>query len=285
MALNVHKFSNYRLVQQIGRGTYGTVYKCKRLKDSETVVVKEICVNFSDHVSFESVKNEIVILAKLSHPNIIGYHETFYNDHSVFIVMEYASKGTLSSYLTSKTIKLPEMEVLHILSQIAMGVQYIHSKGILHRDLKCENIFLSAGLVVKIGDFGISKILLNQSKAFSVIGTPYYQSPELCQNKPYGYKSDMWAIGCILYEMCTLRKAFDATTLAGLVMKIMEAKITPIDPGTYSTPLWNIIQGLLCFDPDLRPSAVQLLCHPLIAQLVFKAYSHSFQDLQGCFHS
>jgi len=101
-------------------------------------------------------------------------------------------------------------------------LQYIHHKRILHRDIKTSNIFLTSNGTVKIGDFGISKVLENTlDQASTVVGTPYYMSPEVCENKPYTFKSDVWALGCVLYELCTLKHAFDANNLLGLIFKIM----------------------------------------------------------------
>ncbi len=101
---------------------------------------------------------------------------------------------------------LPEEEIANLFSQIVLPLQLVHSRQILHRDLKTQNIFLTKTQDhVKIGDFGISKILSSKSKAYSVVGTPCYISPELCEGKPYNQKSDVWALGCVLYEMCTLK--------------------------------------------------------------------------------
>ena len=104
-------------------------------------------------------------------------------------------------------------------------MKYIHDLKILHRDLKTSNIFLTSNGQIKIGDFGISKILQETNEnAQTTVGTPYYLSPEICQNKPYSYKSDVWSLGCILYELCTLRHAFNSSNLLGLVYKIVEEK-------------------------------------------------------------
>lgn len=115
-----------------------------------------------------------------------------------------------------------------------MSLEYIHGRKVIHRDLKTQNIFLTGNNTVKLGDFGISKVLENTNGlAMTVVGTPYYMSPEVCQNQPYTYKSDVWALGCVLYELCTLKHAFAADNLLGLVYKIVQDKHEPI-PSIYS---------------------------------------------------
>lgn len=118
---------------------------------------------------------------------------------------------------------------MHYFVQMLLSLQAIHSHHILHRDLKTQNIMLDrTQKVVKIGDFGISKVLSSKSKANTVVGTPCYISPELCEGKPYDEKSDIWALGCVLYEMASLRKAFDAANLPALVLKIMRGTFVSV---------------------------------------------------------
>ena len=105
---------------------------------------------------------------------------------------------------------------MHLFVQLLLSLQHVHSKQILHRDLKTQNILLNKDRdVVKIGDFGISKVLSSKSKAFTVVGTPCYISPELCEGKPYNQKSDIWAVGCVLYELLSLKRAFEAAVSNG----------------------------------------------------------------------
>jgi len=127
-----------------------------------------------------------------------------------------------------------ETTILNWFVQLCLSLEYIHGRRMLHRDLKSQNVFLTANNTVKLGDFGISKVLESTNDvAMTVQGTPYYMSPEVCQSKPYDYKSDVWALGCILYELATLKHAFTAENLLGLVFKIVQDKQDPI-PDIYS---------------------------------------------------
>jgi NIMA (never in mitosis gene a)-related kinase len=135
------------------------------------------------------------------------------------------SVGDLAYHVKKKRAKnefFSETEIMNWFLQICMALEYVHGRKILHRDLKSQNIFLTANNTIKLGDFGISKVLESTcDQALTVQGTPYYMSPEICQSKPYTYTSDVWALGCILYELCTLKHAFSAENLLGLVFKIV----------------------------------------------------------------
>lgn len=133
--------------------------------------------------------------------------------------------GDLAYHVKKKRQKgewFTETEIMNWFLQICLALEHVHQRKILHRDLKSQNIFLTSNNTIKLGDFGISKVLENtMDVAMTVQGTPYYMSPEVCQSKPYAYSSDVWALGCILYELCTLKHAFQSENLLGLVFKIV----------------------------------------------------------------
>lgn len=200
---------------------------------------------------------------------MVQYTESFVEDDVLHIVMQYCGCGDLAT-LIKRTAKeggyLEEGQILDWFLQLAFGVAYIHSRRILHRDLKTSNVFITTQNTVKLGDFGIARVLdstLEQAK--TVVGTPYYMSPEVCENKPYRFKSDLWALGCILYEMCTLKHAFDATNLLGLVFKIVQDKAPPI-PDRYSPELRDLVSRMLCKDPDERIDIEQIFELPFIKE-------------------
>lgn len=148
--------------------------------------------------------------------------------------------------------------------QIALALKHVHDKNILHRDLKTQNIFLTKASMVKLGDFGIAKVLNSETEmARTVIGTPYYLSPELCEDQPYNQKSDIWALGCVLYELTTLRHAFDGQNLPALVLKILRGVYPPIPP-QYSSDLRDLIGSMLQKLPQDRPHINDIIAKPFI---------------------
>lgn len=265
----------YEPVQAVGRGAYGNVYLYRRLFDNKQVVIKQIPMESITTEECELTKNEVKVLAMLHHPNIIEYYENFLENNTMMIVMEYAPGGNLYDYLRCRGEGnlLQEEDVLHLFCQLVVGIKHIHECSILHRDIKSHNILLDRShRIVKIGDFGISKILSSKSKAHSVVGTPCYLSPELCQEKPYNKKSDIWALGCVLYEMLTLRRAFEAGTLPALIMKIMRGIFVPIHP-QYSAEMRSLVHLLLHVDPAQRPNIHEVISHPLVFPTIFKLHA------------
>ncbi|XP_038075513.1 serine/threonine-protein kinase Nek8-like [Patiria miniata] len=263
----------YEKIRVVGRGAYGTVYLCRRLSDQKLVIIKQIPVEQMTGEERQVAVNESKVLAMLDHPNIIKYYENFLEDKALSIVMEYAEGGTLFDYLQHRgNALLEEGEVLRLFCQLLLSLQHVHSKQILHRDLKTQNILLNKRRdVVKIADFGISKILSSKSKAFTVVGTPCYISPELCEGKPYNQKSDIWAVGCVLYELLTLKRAFEADNLPALVMKIMRGSIAPISD-RYTDYLKRLLLQMLHLDPDKRPSINKVIAEPIIIKTLANVY-------------
>ncbi|XP_039254767.2 serine/threonine-protein kinase Nek8-like isoform X1 [Styela clava] len=264
---------NYTKINLVGQGAFGSVYLCSRKTDKKLLILKEIPMDAMTAEERGAARNEVQILKVLSHPNIIQYYENFLDGTRLVIAMEYAQGGTLYQYLKKQTSLLGEEEVLHLFVQILTALQHIHAKNILHRDLKTENILLDRkSRVCKVSDFGISKVLTTKTKAMTVVGTPCYISPELCEGKAYNQKSDMWALGCMLYELIALRRAFEATNLPALVNKITKAHYNTNFPKLYSNPLMNLLKRLLSLNPDLRPCVVDIMAEPFIMRKLIDVY-------------
>merc|ERR1719203_509728 len=166
--------------------------------------------------------------------------------------MDYCEGGDLSERIKKMRQSgksFPEQQVLRWFTQAILALKYIHDQHILHRDLKSCNFFLSKSGNLKMGDFGIAKVLsCTVACAKTQIGTPYYLSPEVCQEKPYSWASDIWAMGCILFELCAARVPFDAPNISSLVQKICKGP-TPTIPAQYSDFLRQLCTEMLCRTP------------------------------------
>jgi len=255
----------FEKVKALGRGAQGSVILVRRKSDGSRFVIKRI---FMDEIQAPeeqvNVMNEIKVLSSLAHPNIIGYYGSFVQDGVLNVVMEYADSGCLHQMIQKCRQPLSEAQLVSLFAQLLLAVRHIHKKKILHRDLKTRNVFLTRAGCLKIGDFGLSKVLGSAASfAQSAVGTPYYLSPELCEGRPYNSKSDVWALGCIVYEMATFKHAFDATNLPALVVNIVQGEYAPV-PAAYSGELRAAIQACLVKDPDQRPGVDQLLALPLL---------------------
>ena len=258
---------------------------CRRKRDSSLVVVKELYQQEMTEEDRRASMNEIRVLSMLRHPNIIAYYDSFtvdseglredniLNAGSLMIVMEYADGGTLHDFISQQQLYLSEREVLRLFSQVALALHHVHGHNILHRDLKTANILISGSdncKILKLGDFGISKVLSSKSKAETIVGTPSYLSPELCEGKPYDKKSDVWALGCVLAEIACLRKLFDASNLPALVLKIMRGTHEPI-PGQYSERLHTLIKSMVNGNPLRRPDMNEIISQPFLQEHIIDA--------------
>lgn len=177
------------------------------------------------------------------------------------IVTEYAEGGDLSHRIRLQN-KYPfkENQILDWVIQISLALHEIHSKKILHRDIKPANCFLSKNDMIKIGDFGISKPLVNTMEmANTMIGTPYFLSPEILSSHPYSYKCDIWSLGILLYELMMFKLPFEGQNIFQLQNNITKGIITSPPPNTYSKELRTLLKELLINDPNKRPSAMKIL--------------------------
>lgn len=249
------------VVRTVGRGSYGEVQLLRRGGDGKQYVVKKLNLRSVSSRERKAAEQEAQLLSQLHHPNIVTYRESWEGDDGLlYIVMGFCEGGDLYHKLKEqKGTLLSESQVVEWFVQIAMALQYLHEKQILHRDLKTQNIFLTKTNIIKVGDLGIARVLEHQhDMASTLIGTPYYMSPELFCNKPYNHKSDVWALGCCAFEMATLKHAFNAKDMNSLVFKIIEGKLPPI-PKEYSQQLEQLISSMLSRRPEERPDVKAIL--------------------------
>ncbi len=285
------QLKDYKIIKLIGKGSFGEVYKVskddkfyalKMYKISNEMNNSNSLTKKEKNENLKSIENEIKILSQLNNPFIVKLYEVFsinlneevYNikdenndDQIICLILELCENGDLNDKIKEKKQKnetFAEKEILHYFYEILQGLYYLHKNRVLHRDLKTLNIFLTKDNHIKIGDFGVSKKLINNNiYAYTFVGTPYYLSPEICQNKAYDEKSDVWSLGVIIYELITLNKPFDSQSQMGLFMKILKGKPAPIIntiKHSYSQKLINmVIENLLDKDPLTRYGILQTL--------------------------
>jgi len=259
--INFKTVRDYTLRDKIGVGSFGTVYKAAKKGDKQYYVVKVISLFNMSPKEINDVENEAKILSSINSLYIVKYYESFIEDTDLFIVMEHCDGGDLQKYfnLAIKTGRtLPEEKIWRIFIQICIGLACLHNQKILHRDIKALNIFMTRDDKIKIGDLGVAKALSQQSYAKTFIGTPYYLSPEICEEKPYNEKSDVWALGCILYELATYKHPFNASNQPALILKILKGKYEPISK-EYSPELKKILDSILIKNVYKRPSIFDIL--------------------------
>nr|XP_011737912.1 serine/threonine-protein kinase Nek4 isoform X2 [Macaca nemestrina] len=260
----------YCYLRVVGKGSYGEVTLVKHRRDGKQYVIKKLNLRNASSRERRAAEQEAQLLSQLKHPNIVTYKESWEGgDGLLYIVMGFCEGGDLYRKLKEqKGQLLPENQVVEWFVQIAMALQYLHEKHILHRDLKTQNVFLTRTNIIKVGDLGIARVLENHcDMASTLIGTPYYMSPELFSNKPYNYKSDVWALGCCVYEMATLKHAFNAKDMNSLVYRIIEGKLPPM-PRDYSPELAELIRTMLSKRPEERPSVRSILRQPYIKRQI-----------------
>ena len=278
--------NGFQLLSKLGEGAYSIVLKVKRIKDGNIYALKKVKLLKLSSKEKTNALNEVRILASIKSNFVISYKEAFYDeDENVLgIVMEYADKGDLYQKITEnkKTATLfEEIEIWRILIQLIKGLKSLHDLKILHRDMKSANVFLFSDGNAKLGDLNVSKVA-KKGLLYTQTGTPYYASPEVWKDQPYNYKSDIWSLGCVLYEMITLRPPFRAENMEGLYNKVIKGQYHKI-PSRYSDDLSEIVKILLQVDPENRPSCNDLINHPIIQKRIqfFKNFNEDLNEDQA----
>mmetsp|Transcript_98706 Transcript_98706/g.156014 ORF Transcript_98706/g.156014 Transcript_98706/m.156014 type:complete len:531 (-) Transcript_98706:95-1687(-) len=262
--------SDFKQLALLGEGAYSAVYKVMRLADKEIYALKKVKLPSLSDKEKQNALNEVRLLASVRHENIIAYKEAFFDDKTrcLCIVTDMADSGDLFQTITKcqkERAHLPEVDVWRYIHGMCHGLKALHDMNILHRDMKCANVFLSnkgGQIHALLGDFNVSKVA-KRGLCMTQTGTPYYASPEVWRDMPYDAKSDMWSLGCVLYEMVALRPPFRAEDMEGLYRKVLRGQYPRI-PAHYSNDLAEVIGILLQVNPRHRPSVDQLLQTPVM---------------------
>ncbi|KAM9354924.1 serine/threonine-protein kinase Nek2-like [Pholidichthys leucotaenia] len=274
------RVEDYEVLNTIGSGSHGRCQKIRRKSDGKVLVWKELDYGTMAVREKRMLVSEVNLLRKLRHPNIVRYYDHIIDgtNTTLYIVMEYCEGGDLSA-LISRCLKerryLGESFILRLMAQLTLALMECHrwSDGratVLHRDLKPANIFLDVEQNVKLGDFGLARTLNHDTSfAKTFVGTPYYMSPEQINRVPYNEKSDIWSLGCLLYELCTLSPPFTAYSERELAEKIRVGKFRRI-PYQYSENLNTLLSKMLNLKDYLRPSVESILQSSLLSKVVCK---------------
>ena len=265
---------DFEILKDIGTGSFGVVFLVRRLLDNKIYALKRVKLSKLSNKEKINSLNEVRFLASLSHQNIIAYKESFFEDNSdtLNLVLEYADDGDLQSKIFyQKKIRsyFKEKTIWSYFIQMVKGLKILHDNNVMHRDLKSANIFLMKNGICKLGDLNISKLYkdgyLNLKN--SQMGTPCYAAPEVWNDKGYSFKSDIWSLGCILYELCTLHLPFGERNIKEVYFNIMNGEYNNI-PNHFSKDLGIIINLLLQIDPRKRPTCSDILENKIIVKVI-----------------
>lgn len=306
-----HPEETYEVLNLIGKGSFGEIRKVRRLRDGAILCRKEIWWKKMNQKERDQLASEIRILRDLQHKNIVQYiTQTVDNESSmVYIYMEYCGNGDLHDLIQTRKSSSPQVHfgehtIWQIFSQLTLALYRCHNgvnpppledvtnpstlgtaqmpsprlqNIVLHRDVKPQNVFLDHNNRVKLGDFGLSKDVTGHNLADTYVGTPFYMSPEIIAGRTYNAKSDIWALGCVIYEMCAFEPPFLANGLVELNRKIKYGIVASVTRFGYSEALNNTIQSCLRQDERLRPSAAGLLKRP---EIILARQQASYIDSQ-----
>ena len=266
----------YRIIKFLGSGKFSVVYEAERQLDSKLVALKIIKIyDIKDKNLVEKCLQEVNLLKRVNHPNIIKYLDSFIYQNELYIAVEWADKGDVKRLIKKykqEGDEIDERKVIEYTREIAAGLNHMHEQRVIHRDLKPANILITSDGIFKLGDLGLGRIMNTETiKTFSKVGTPLYMAPEVINNSNgYDFKCDNWSLGCVIYELITLRSPFQTSeklSLIELFKKINSGLYPKIDNNKYKVAA-KISEALLKVNPEERMELPQVLkiCDEYISQ-------------------
>ena len=264
---------NYEILGNIGQGMSGKVYKAKHKLENRFYAIKKLNFNEINEKERIAIQDEVNLLKQLKHPNIVTYKDSFFdNENCLNIVMIFCEMGDMYTKIRKQKGEFfPEETILLWIAQLCLALSYIHDKQILHRDIKTQNIFIQNEHSIRIGDFGIAKgYNQNQDLGGSLIGTPLYMAPEVYNSsKKYSFRSDIWSLGCCIFEMCNLKNAFEAKSWNAVFVKVNKGQRAQLN-SRYSSDMKNLVDSMLNVNGKNRPTISSILEKPFMKPVVGK---------------
>ncbi|XP_030642953.1 serine/threonine-protein kinase PLK4 [Chanos chanos] len=260
------KIEDFKVLTLLGKGSFACVYRAKSVNTGLEVAIKTIDKKAMHKAGMvQRVINEVEIQCRLKHPSILELYNYFEDSNYVYLVLEMCHNGEMSRYLKERKKPFSEEEVRHFMHQIVKGMLYLHTHGIMHRDLTLSNLLLTSTMNIKIADFGLAtQLRLPSEKHFTMCGTPNYISPEVATRSAHGLESDVWSLGCMFYAFLTGRPPFDTDTVKNTLSKVVLGEYQM--PMHVSVEAQDLIHQLLQKSPALRPSLSAVLDHPFMTQ-------------------
>ncbi|XP_056010462.1 serine/threonine-protein kinase PLK4-like isoform X2 [Ostrea edulis] len=271
---------DYQVLNLLGKGGFACVYRARSNKTGMEVAIKMIDKKLMKaHGMVARVRKEVEIHSRLKHPSILELYNYFEDNNYVYLVLEICLNGELNRYLKANCKVLTEDEAQHFMRQIVEGMFYLHSHGILHRDLTLANLLLTGNMNVKIADFGLAtQLTVPDEKHFTMCGTPNYISPEIAMRTAHGLEADVWSLGCMLYTFLVGKPPFDTEAVKSTLNRVILADFEL--PNHLSEDAKDLIQSLLKKNPKERLSLPDILKHPFMTYdtEAYRKVSKNFGD-------